>query len=109
MIEFDDFLKVEMRVGTIIDAELNAKARKPAYKLTIDFGDEFGIRTSSAQITDLYTPEILIGRQVVAVMNFKPIKVADVRSEVLVLGTDTELGVALLQPERHVDNGSRIY
>ena len=109
MIEFDDFLKVEMRVGTIIDAELNAKARKPAYKLTIDFGDEFGIRTSSAQITDLYTPEILIGRQVIAVMNFKPIKVADVRSEVLVLGTDTELGVALLQPERHVDNGSRIY
>ena len=109
MIEFDDFLKVEMRVGTIVDAELNAKARKPAYKLTIDFGDEFGIRTSSAQITDLYTPEILIGRQVIAVMNFKPIKVADVRSEVLVLGTDTELGVALLQPERHVDNGSRIY
>ena len=109
MIEFDDFLKVEMRVGTIIDAELNAKARKPAYKLTIDFGDEFGIRTSSAQIADLYTPEILIGRQVVAVMNFKPIKVADVRSEVLVLGTGTELGVALLQPERHVDNGSRIY
>ena len=109
MIEFDDFLKVEMRVGTIVDAEPNAKARKPAYKLTIDFGDEFGIRTSSAQITDLYTPEILIGRQVIAVMNFKPIKVADVRSEVLVLGTDTELGVALLQPERHVDNGSRIY
>ena len=109
MIEFDDFLKVEMRVGTIVDAELNAKARKPAYKLTIDFGDEFGIRTSSAQITDLYTPEILIGRQVIAVMNFKPIKVADVKSEVLVLGTDTELGVALLQPERHVDNGSRIY
>ena len=109
MIEFDDFLKVEMRVGTIVDAELNAKARKPAYKLTIDFGDEFGIKTSSAQITDLYTPEILIGRQVIAVMNFKPIKVADVKSEVLVLGMDTELGVALLQPERHVDNGSRIY
>ena len=109
MIEFDDFLKVEMRVGTIIDAELNAKARKPAYKLTIDFGDEFGIKTSSAQITDIYTPETLIGRQVIAVMNFKPIKVADVRSEVLVLGTDTEHGVALLQPERHVDNGSRIY
>ncbi|MBE6517220.1 MAG: tRNA-binding protein [Thermoplasmata archaeon] len=109
MIEFDDFLKVEMRVGTIVDAELNAKARKPAYKLTIDFGDEFGIKTSSAQITDIYTPETLIGRQVIAVMNFKPIKVADVRSEVLVLGTDTELGVALLQPERHVDNGSRIY
>ena len=109
MIEYDDFLKVEMRVGTIIDAEPNVKARKPAYKLTIDFGEEIGIKTSSAQITDLYTPDTLIGRQIIAVMNFKPIKVADVKSEVLVLGTDTEKGVALLQPDRSVANGSRIY
>lgn len=109
MIEYDDFLKVEMRVGTIIDAEPNVKARKPAYKLTIDFGEEIGIKTSSAQITDLYTPDTLIGRQIIAVMNFKPIKVADVKSEVLVLGTDTEKGVALLQPDIFVTNGSRIY
>lgn len=109
MIEYDDFLKVEMRVGTIIDAEPNVKARKPAYKLTIDFGEEIGIKTSSAQITDLYTPDTLIGRQIIAVMNFKPIKVADVKSEVLVLGTDTEKGVALLQPDISVTNGSRIY
>ena len=109
MIEYDDFLKVEMRVGTIIDAEPNVKARKPAYKLTIDFGEEIGIKTSSAQITDLYTPDTLIGRQIIAVMNFKPIKVADVKSEVLVLGTDTEKGVALLQPDISVANGSRIY
>ena len=109
MIEYDDFLKVEMRVGTIIDAEPNVKARKPAYKLTIDFGEEIGTKTSSAQITDLYTPDTLIGRQIIAVMNFKPIKVADVKSEVLVLGTDTEKGVALLQPDIFVTNGSRIY
>lgn len=109
MIEYDDFLKVEMRVGTIIDAEPNVKARKSAYKLTIDFGEEIGIKTSSAQITDLYTPDTLIGRQIIAVMNFKPIKVADVKSEVLVLGTDTEKGVALLQPDISVTNGSRIY
>ena len=109
MIEYDDFLKVEMRVGTIIDAEPNVKARKPAYKLTIDFGEEIGIKTSSAQITDLYTPDTLIGRQIIAVMNFKPIKVADVKSEVLILGTDTEKGVALLQPDISVTNGSRIY
>ena len=109
MIEYDDFLKVEMRVGTIIDAEPNVKARKPAYKLTIDFGEEIGTKTSSAQITDLYTPDTLIGRQIIAVMNFKPIKVADVKSEVLVLGTDTEKGVALLQPDISVTNGSRIY
>ena len=108
MIEFDDFLKVDMRVGTILTAEPNVKARKPAYKLTIDFGEEIGIKTTSAQITDLYSTEELVGRQIVAGVNFPPKKVADVKSEVLVLGTYIESGVVLLHPERSTANGSRI-
>jgi tRNA-binding protein len=86
IIDFSDFLKVDIRSGTIIDVQINTKAIKPAYILTIDFGS-FGTKTSSAQITQNYTPEELIDTQVLAVMNFEPKKVAGIKSEVLVLAT----------------------
>lgn len=109
MIELDDFNKVDMRVGTIIDASVNKRARHPAYKLKIDFGDELGIKNSSAQITELYSAEELIGRQIVAVVNFEPIRISEVKSEVRLLGTDTDNGVILLHFESPVKNGSKIY
>jgi len=108
MITYDDFAKVDMRIGKIIDARDFPKARKPAYRLWIDFG-ELGIKKSSAQITHLYTREELINKLVVAVVNFPPRQVADFISEVLVLGVDTEGGVALLQPDREVPIGKRVY
>jgi len=108
MIGFDDFLRVDIRTGTILAAELNPKARVPAYRLEIDFGD-LGTRTSSAQITRNYTAEELVGRQVVAVMNFPPKRVAGVKSEVLVLGAvSEEQDVVLLHPSLKVENGARI-
>ena len=109
MITKEDFDKIEIHAGTVINVELNAKARKPAYKVTVDFGEEIGIKTSSAQITSLYTAEKLIGRQVVCVTNFPPLHIASVKSEVLILGCNTDEGVVLLQPERHVENGSRVF
>lgn len=108
MISFDDFLKVEMRVGAIIAVEDFPKARKPAWKLTIDFGPEIGIKRSSAQITSLYTAEQLIGQQVLAVVNFPPRQIADFMSEVLVLGLETDAGVVLLRPDAPVSNGTRV-
>ena len=108
MIRYDDFEKVDMRIGTILKAEPNPRARKPAYSLTIDFGP-LGKRTSSAQITDLYAPEDLVGRQVVAVVNFPSKVIAGISSEVLILGVDGDGGVALLGPERQVTNGKRVY
>ena len=108
MLTFDDFKKVDMRVGTIVDASINRGARKPAYKLKIDLGD-MGIKNSSAQITTVYKPEDIIGKQVICVVNFKPIKISEVKSEVLVLGLDTDLGVVLLTTERNVTNGKRVY
>lgn len=110
MISFDDFEKVEIRAGEIIRAEMNSKAKKPAYVLTIDFGIEIGIKTSSAQLVANYTMEDLIGRQVLAVMNFPEKNIAGVQSQVLVLATiDEKNGAILLQPERKVENGSRVY
>lgn len=109
MIELEDFDKVDMRVGTVIDASLNKRARKPAYKVKIDLGEELGVKNSSAQITDLYTPEELIGKQVIVVANFEPIRIADVKSEVRILGADTEKGVVLLDLERKVENGAKIF
>ena len=107
-ITFDDFLKVDMRVGTILSVMPNEKARKPAFVLEIDFGG-LGTRTSSAQITDLYTPESLVGRQVVAVVNFPPKRIAGVKSECLVLGSIREDGVVtLLKPDPQAVNGERI-
>ncbi len=109
MIEFDDFLKVDMRVGQIIGARLNEKALKPAYVLEIDFGAELGVKQSSAQICANYAAAELIGRQVVAVVNFPAKRVAGVRSEVLVLAAVcAEHGTVLLQPERTVRTGQRI-
>jgi tRNA-binding protein len=107
-ISTETFFACDLRVGTVTSCELNPKARKPAYKLTIDFG-ELGMRTSSAQLTALYTPEQLMGRQIVAVINFAPRNVAGVESQCLVLGIDTPGGVALLAMERAVENGSRVY
>jgi tRNA-binding protein len=108
-ITFDDFMKVEMHVGTITAAVDFTKARKPAYQLTIDFGEKIGIKKSSAQITVLYNKEELIGRQIIAVTNFPPRQIATFMSEVLVLGSvDAEGVVTLLTPDRGVENGLRI-
>jgi len=106
-ITWPDFSKVEMRVGTIISAEIFKEAKKPAYKLTLDFGD-FGTRKSSAQITKLYSPEELLGKQVIAVINFPPKQIATLRSECLVMGAVNEDEVTLLTTDRPVRNGLRI-
>ena len=109
MINLEDFDKVDMRVGTIVEASINKRARKPAYKIKIDLGEKLGIKSSSAQITDLYAAEELIGKQVIVVANFEPIRIADVKSEVRILGADTDEGVVLLDVERKVKNGARIF
>ena len=107
-ITWDDFEKVELRVGTIIKVDDFPKARKPAYKLKIDFGN-FGIRRSSAQITELYKPEDLLNKQIIAVTNFPPKQIADFISECLVTGVvNGNEPVVLLHPERKVKNGLRI-
>ncbi|HEX7757376.1 MAG TPA: tRNA-binding protein [Niabella sp.] len=108
LINWNDFEKIEMRVGTITQAEVFKEARKPAYKLTIDFG-EYGIRRSSAQITKLYLLEDLLGRQVIAVLNFPRKQIANFFSECLVLGSvGDENTITLLSTERPVPNGLRI-
>ena len=108
MIDYELFRKVDMRVGTVVSAELNEKARVPSYVLKVDLG-ELGMRLSSAQIVDLYEDDQLVGRQVVCVVNFPPKRIAGVKSEVLVLGVDGDGGVVLLAPERPVGNGVRVY
>lgn len=108
MITFDDFAKIDIRVGEIIKAEVFEKARKPAYKLYVDFGNDIGIKKSSAQITDLYEIEDLIGKQIMAVVNFPPRQIADFMSEVLVLGTYSKDGVVLIKPERTVEKGDKL-
>ncbi len=108
LIDIDDFLKIAMHTGTILSASRNEKARKPCYVMEIDFGAELGIRQTSAQITDQYSESQLPGMQVVAVTNFPPLRVAGVKSEVLVLGAVTDQGVVLLQPGRSVENGVKV-
>ena len=108
MASFDDFMKLDIRVGTITEAKVFAKARKPAYQLVVDFGEEIGTKKSSAQITQHYTPEELVGRQVLAVVNFPPRQIADFMSEVLVLGTYSEGGVVLIVPDKSVQNGDKL-
>ena len=109
-ITWDDFQRVDIRVGRILTALPNPEARKPAYVLTVDFGADLGVKTSSAQLTVHYSPEQLIGRQVIAVVNFEPKRIAGVKSEVLVLGLPDEDGaVVLLQPTHDVPMGGRLY
>ena len=106
-IEWTDFIKVEMRVGTIISAEAFTEAKKPAYKIVADFG-EHGLRKSSAQITRLYTPEELIGKQIIAVLNFPPKQIANMQSECLILGAVDMDEVTLLSTDKPVKNGLQI-
>lgn len=108
-IEWDDFTKVELRVGEIISAEVFEKARKPAYILQVDFGEEIGVRKSSAQITDLYQPEDLIGKQVVAVVNFPKKQIGPIMSECLVAGFHSDNNeVALCVPDKKVPLGTKL-
>jgi tRNA-binding protein len=109
-IAFDQFLAVDIRVGTVVAAELFPEARKPAYKLTIDFGPTIGRKRSSAQITEHYTPEELVGRQVAAVVNFPPRQIGPMLSEVLTLGfPDADGKVVLVAPSLAVPNGGRLF
>lgn len=108
-ITVEDFDKVEVRVGTVVADTENRKSRHPAYAVTIDFGPEIGQRKSSAQITDLYTPDQLIGRQVVCCVNLHPMHIGSVKSEVRILGTESEQGVVLLRPTERVSDGDRVF
>jgi len=108
MIKFDDFLKLDIRVGTIINAKKFEEVVKPAYKLEIDFGGEIGIKKSSAQITELYTLDDLVGKQILAVVNFPNKQIANFISEVLVLGVYNKNGVVLITPDKEVNNGEKL-
>lgn len=108
-ITLEDFDKVILCVGTVTDACINKRARKPSYKITLDFGTELGIKTSSSQITTLYHPNDLIGKQLICCINLKPIHIGSVKSEVRILGTESQQGVVLLTPMEKVNNGDYIF
>lgn len=105
---FTDFLSLDIRAGQVVDAKEFKEARKPAYQIWVDFGDELGILKSSAQVTELYTLEEIIGQQVLGVVNFPDMQIANFMSESLILGLYTEEGVVLIQPERKVKIGSKL-
>lgn len=109
MISLEDFDKVELRVGTVVEVKPNKKARHPAWAIKVDFGPELGIKKSSAQITDLYSPEKLLGSQVICCVNLNPLHIGSVKSEVRILGSDSSQGVVLLRPDMPVQNGDRIF
>lgn len=109
-ISFDDFMKVDVRVGRIVEAEVFPEARKPAYKMRIDFGPDLGIKKTSAQITKHYTPETLVGKLVMAVVNFPPRQIGPLMSEVLTLGVpDADGEVVLMAPDKDVPIGGRLF
>ena len=108
MATFDDFMKLDIRVGTILSAKVFEKAKKPAYQLEVDFGEELGIKKSSAQITQVYQPEDLVGKQVLSVVNFPPRQIANFMSEILVLGTYSKDGVVLITPDKPVEKGDKL-
>ena len=109
-ISYDDFALVDIRVGTIVEAAPYPEARKPAYKLAVDFGPAIGVKRSSAQLTVHYTPDQLVGRQVAAVVNFPPKQIGKFVSEVLVLGfPDANGNVVLIAPDKPVENGGRLF
>jgi len=109
-ITYDDFLKVDIRVGKVVKAEPYPEARKPAIKLWVDFGEEIGEKKSSAQLTAHYTPESLVGRHVMAVVNFPPRQIGRFMSEILVLGfTDAEGGIVLATPDQEIPIGGRLH
>ena len=108
MATFDDFLKLDIRVGEIIKAEAFPEARNPSYKLIVDFGEEIGVKKSSAQITQVYSLDLLPGKQVLGVVNFPPRQIANFISEVLILGVYTADGVVLIQPDREIQKGSKL-
>jgi tRNA-binding protein len=109
-IAYDDFDKVDIRVGTILKADAFPEARKPAYKLTIDFGANIGTKRTSAQITHHYTPDTLVGQQVAAVVNFAPKQIGKFMSEVLTLGfPDADGHIVLVQPAKSVPNGNKLF
>ena len=108
MATFDDFMKLDIRVGTIVEAKVFEKAKKSAYQLVLDFGEEIGIKKSSAQITQQYSVDELVGKQVLAVGNFPPRQIAKFMSEVLVLCTYSEGGVVLIIPDKEVKNGDKL-
>lgn len=109
MIALEDFNKVDIWAGTVLDVKMNKKSRNPAYVVTIDFGEELGIKKSSAQITALYTAEDLIGTQVICCVNLTPLHIGSVKSEVRILGTESAQGVVLLRPTQPVQNGDRVF
>lgn len=108
MTTLDHFLALDIRAGTVVRAEKAPKAKKPAYRLWVDFGEELGVKKSSAQITALYSPETLLGKQVLGVVNFPPRQIADFISQVLILGVYAQDGVVLITPDRPVQNGGKL-